>query len=112
MKFVYLIMFALLLAIGQLFFKKAAIVWNADAGIGGFLNPWLVGALTLYGVATFLWVWILKTTPLLFAYPFSALGFVLVPLASMYLFGESISLTYVLGACLIVTGIVIIGAYS
>lgn len=112
MSYVYLALFSLLLSMGQILFKKAAIVSNLTPGLAGFVNPWLMGAVCLYGLTTILWVWILKTVPLSIAYPFSALGFVLVPLAATYFFGETISIKYIVGGCMIVAGILIIGGTS
>lgn len=109
MNYLLLILFSVLLAMGQILFKKAALASNAIEGLFGLLNPWLLAALTLYVFATALWVWVLKTTPLSAAYPFAALGFVLVPLASYLLFQEPISLKYLIGSALIVSGILVIG---
>ena len=109
MSYVYLIIFSLMLSAGQILFKKAAVASNLTPGLSGFISPWLLGAICLYGLATILWVWILKTIPLSIAYPFSALGFIIVPVAAIYLFGETISLKYIIGGSLIVSGILIIG---
>ena len=69
-----------------------------------------IAALFVYGTATLLWIVLLQRVPLSRAYPFAALGFVLVPLASAWLFGERISVPYVLGAAFVIVGIVTIGA--
>jgi len=55
-----------------------------------------------------LWVYILRTVPLSFAYPFSALGFVLVPVAAKLIFGESIGRMYLIGAVLVIGGLLFI----
>ena len=55
-----------------------------------------------------LWAWLMTFVPLAYAYPFVALGFVIVPLAGVYLFDEPLSWRYAVGAALIVTGIVTI----
>lgn len=124
MAFVKLIAFAVLLAMGQILFKKAALFGvdrsaaNQAAGespdrfawIWSFLNPWMAAALTLYTAATVLWVLILRSTPISIAYPFVALGFVLVPLAGHLLFDERLSLATIAGCGLIVTGVLVIAA--
>jgi len=107
MNYTSLIAFAFLLAGGQILFKKAALAGAGQALPWALLNSWTVLALVLYLVATALWVWILRSTPLSTAYPFAALGFVIVPLAAHYFFGENIDYRYVLGIVLIVTGIVL-----
>jgi len=78
---------------------------------GGALQiPSLWAALGLYGAATLLWIYLLQTIPLSRAYPFAALGFVLVPAAGVLLFGERISGMYVGGAVFVVTGLLLISA--
>ncbi len=99
--------FALLMSTGQMLFKIAA-----DAGRGkpmpqALLNGWLITALALYGGATLLWVYILRTTPLSVAYPFAALSFIIVPIAAWAFFGEVLSWRYGLGMALIFGGIVL-----
>ncbi len=108
MRIVSLICFALLLVGGQILFKYAAVRANPDAMPLSLLNIWLFCALVLYGLATILWVWLLTFTPLAYAYPFAALGFVIVPLAGVYLFNEPLTWRYAAGASLIIAGIVTI----
>src|SRR5215469_13349068 len=103
MPYVFLVVFALLLSTGQILFKQAAIVGNAKPFHLALLNGWMASALVLYAIATGLWVWILRTVPLSMAYPFVALGFILVPLAAHYLFGEPFTTRYAIGVALIVT---------
>jgi len=108
MVYLKLIAFAFLLASGQILFKKAAEYMGQTLSIDTVVfNPWLITALCLYGAATILWVLILRTTPLSLAYPFAALGFIIVPMAAYFLFKEQISLTYIFGAALIASGIVL-----
>jgi multidrug transporter EmrE-like cation transporter len=66
---------------------------------------WL--AIILYGVATILWIFLLQTIPLSRAYPFAAIGFVLVPLAGIIVFGEKVTVAFVVGAALIVSGLLV-----
>lgn len=107
MTYVLLTLFAALLALGQLLFKKAALAGAAEAFPWAFFNGWMAAALVLYGGATLLWTWVLRSTPLSVAYPFAALAFVLVPLLSAGLLGEALSGRILLGAALIVAGIVV-----
>ena len=69
----------------------------------------MIAAFAIYGAATFIWVTILRTMPLSTAYPFIALGFLLVPLAGVVLFGEHLTPIQWAGAVLIVVGIVMAG---
>jgi len=102
--------FALMLATGQILFKLAAASTaaglNSIAGLRGLLvNPWFWLALLLYGAATYLWIAILQKMPLAIAYPFVALGFVIVPLGAWVLFGETVGWRYAGGVVLIMAGI-------
>ena len=107
-------LFGFLLAIGQVLFKLAArdtaLVRQAADVTGLLATPWTWAALVIYGGTTLLWMLLLQRVPLSRAYPFAALGFVLVPMASAWLFGERITWSYVLGAVCIVIGIVIISS--
>jgi multidrug transporter EmrE-like cation transporter len=107
MQYALLMSFGVLLATGQLLFKKAAIVANAGSFPWSLASGWMLTALILYAAATVLWVTILRTTPLSLAYPFAALGFVLVPAGAWYFFSEPITVRYGLGTLLIIGGIVL-----
>jgi multidrug transporter EmrE-like cation transporter len=79
--------FSVILAVGQLLFKSAALRNPELAGIGAISHLlqhylfWL--AIALYGAATFLLVYILQQVPLSHVYPVTtALAFVLVPLGA------------------------------
>jgi drug/metabolite transporter (DMT)-like permease len=108
--------FTLILASGQVLFKKVGLaiagLAPSDAVLAVLRDPVLYGALTLYGVATLLWIWILSRVPLSQAYPWVALGVVLVPLLGRYLFGERIAPMFWLGTVLIVAGLAIINYTS
>lgn len=96
------------IAVGQILFKLAAL---ALSGGGPFwvrwLNPYLIIALCVYGLATLLWVWVLRTAPLQLAYPFMAFAFLFVPaLASIFL-GEPIQPKIFFGGALIMLGVYI-----
>ncbi|WP_255312313.1 EamA family transporter [Kiloniella majae] len=108
MKFYILIVFTLIMSSGQMLFKKASLDIDWDQGIYGLINPWLITAIILYGAATLLWVWILRSVPLSFAYSFSALAFVIVPIAASFLFKENIGWQNIVGTIFIVMGIFII----
>ena len=108
--------FAFLLALGQILFKYAADTSPRVASIGGIMglisNPYLWAAGVLYVAATLLWLLILQHVPLSRAYVFAALGFIIVPMASAVLFGDSLSLRFCIGAALIVAGVYLAGTAS
>lgn len=111
-----LVAFSFLLASGQILFKYAAVLSprlnTLDAFVALLANPKLWAALILYATATLLWIYILQRIPISKAYPFAALGFIIVPLAGRVLFSETISQAYILGVVLIVVGIYLTGFVS
>ncbi len=96
------------IAAGQLLFKLSAMAFHRS---GDFLNPgaltYFVIALALYGITTLGWVWLLQKAELGKIYPLMALAFVIVPIASYFMFGERFNAQYFLGVALIMVGIVI-----
>jgi len=106
-----LVGFSCLLATGQILFKFAA---ASQAKVNGFgavfsllTNGYFIAAGCIYALTTVLWVIVLQQVPLSRAYPFAALGFVIVPAAAAILFGEPINLRYAVGAFFIVAGIIL-----
>ena len=107
MRYVLLFAFTVLLSLGQILFKQAALATGDQPLVTGMLNRWLFVGLVVYGAATVLWISILRTTPLSIAYPFSAAGFLMVPLAGHLLFGEPLHARYLAGVICIVAGILL-----
>lgn len=110
-QFLKLLSFSLFMAIGQVLFKQVSMQsppladWRAIVSLG--LNGWFVAAILLYGAATVLWISVLRELPLSRAYPFIALGFVLVPIAGRIFFDEVLDLRYFAGVVLIMAGILL-----
>jgi drug/metabolite transporter (DMT)-like permease len=107
-----LISFPVVIAAGQILFKRAAGQVSANPGSSWILDvaklPTMWLAVFLYAAATLLWVRILMTVPLSRAYPFMALAFVLVPAAGYFLFAESVTGRQAIGTALIVAGVVVV----
>lgn len=115
--FALLVLFSLMLSAGQVLFKVTAKglpdLNQFQALFMYFLTSvsfWI--AIILYGAATMIWIFILKFVPLSQAYPFAALGFIFVPLASVIFFNEPINAPYILGSVLIICGLGVISFYS
>jgi len=110
-QFLRLLAFSLLMAAGQVLFKRVSLDtppltdWRTLVALG--TNAWFVAAITLYIVATVIWIGVLREVPLSRAYPFIALGFVLVPLAGRQFFGEALDGRYLVGVILILIGILL-----
>jgi undecaprenyl phosphate-alpha-L-ara4N flippase subunit ArnE len=100
-----------LIAAGQLLFKLvSARVGNADLhGLAALVaDPLLIAALTIYGIATIVCVYVLKLVPLTLAYSFMGLTFVFVPVLAHLLLGEELGWRTAVGAGFIIAGLVIV----
>lgn len=96
-------------AAGQLLLKSGA---QHLAGIGriGFLlavfrNPHVLAGLVAWIASTLCWLYVLRNAPLSRAYGLSSLTYVLILLASVYVFGEQVRRLHIMGTMLIVIGI-------
>ena len=110
----YIIGFALLLlfdTIGQSSFKftanhAAPLELSLDWVIRVFSNHWVYTAILGYVGAFFTWMILLKKAPVGPAFAASHLEVVTVMIASVWLFNEQITITKLIGATLIVVGII------
>jgi multidrug transporter EmrE-like cation transporter len=80
------------------------------AGTGEFveawlLNPWLMAAFVCYGVSFVCWTRALSVLPLSSAYPWTALIYVLTPMAAVLIWREQVSASYLVGMVCILCGI-------
>jgi drug/metabolite transporter (DMT)-like permease len=105
----YVVLTACVLAIssGQLLFKVSAGAISHTSLRDIVQLPSLLGALTIYGVATAGWIWQLQHIELSRAYPFMALSFVIVPLLSVLVLKETIHTGYWAGTLMIIGGILL-----
>lgn len=113
MKKFYLVGFGLLLlfdTIGQTSFKMTAIhaeplEFSLQWVIRVFTNPWVYIAIFGYISTFFIWMTLLKRAPVGPAFAAAHMEVITVMIASVWLFGEHITLTRLFGALLIVLGI-------
>jgi drug/metabolite transporter (DMT)-like permease len=100
---------------GQVLFKKGVLMTGEvtlkGSVIGELLKlvfqPVVFSGLILYVISTVLWLLALSKTTLNFAYPFTALTFILVMLSSRVVFLESIPTLRYFGIALIISGILL-----
>jgi len=103
----FVVFTVLALSVGQILFKLAARdmrpgdPWLEQVA----LNAWLYVALAVYGVATIVWVLLLRHVALQLAYPFVALAFFFVPLLAHWILGEALRWQTFAGAGLILLGV-------
>lgn len=96
------------IAAGQVLFKLSA---SALQRSGSFFELTtaltLFSAFALYGLTTIAWVWVLQKIDLGKVYPLMALAFILVPIASHFIFHEKFAPQYFVGVALIMIGIIV-----
>ena len=115
-----LFLYSLGMTLGQVLFKFAAVSVNkVDASLPPMLkvlalvaNPYLFGAICVYLLLFFYWLWVLTFTLLSKAYPFVAIAFILVPIMDGIIFNETLDLRFYLGAILIAAGVALTNSSS
>lgn len=114
MGFVLLTIMVLLTVAGQMLFKWQVDsmpglpedLWGRTEAVARFLlRPWVILAFALAFLASLTWIGVLGQFELSYAYPFTSFSFALVLVLSAAFFGESITLTKVLGIALIAVGV-------
>ncbi|HWR42346.1 EamA family transporter [Sporomusa sp.] len=111
MKDIYIILLSVFLgAVGQVAFKYGAtLIPDTGSLMEKVIAAWPITAgLALYGVSTLLWIYALRTVELSYAYPLISLGYVLVFIASYFLFHEAIGPLRLGGLALILSGIALV----
>ena len=71
-------------------------------------NLWVWAGLAIFAVSAVLWLFALSRASLSFAYPFAALGYVIIVAASILFLGEHVPPLGWVGVALIVLGILLI----
>ncbi|MEM9085228.1 MAG: EamA family transporter [Pseudomonadota bacterium] len=105
---VVLIVYPLMVGIGQILFKLASERITPDQTVlQRALEPMLVSAFGLYAALAVVWLLIVRELPLSAAYPFVALSFVFTPMLAWILLGEKLNFTYLIGILFICAGVVI-----
>lgn len=99
--------FILISVAAQLLLKASGLhVSEAREWIGAWLlNPYLCAAIGCYGFALLCWMRVLAVLPLSAAYPWTALIYVLTPVAAVLLWREQLSATYIVGMACILYGV-------
>ena len=100
---------------GQLMLKHGMqIATNKQKHAGGSLvigaatSPWVWLGLAVFGISAIVWLVVLSRVPLSLAYPFNALGYLVILTASIVLLHERANLFTWAGTTLVVAGLVIV----
>ena len=102
-------------ATGQVMLKHGMQVATARAAhSGGSLvfraatSPWVLLGLVVFGISAIAWLAALSKVPLSVAYPFNALGYLVILIASILVLHERANLMTWLGSLLVVSGLLIV----
>jgi drug/metabolite transporter (DMT)-like permease len=102
-------------AAGQLMLKHGmtgvAAAVGRDGGnvlIKAATSPWVIGGLAVFGVSALAWLTTLSRVPLSVAYPFNALGLLIIIGSSVVVLGERVSLLAWLGVVFVAGGLVLV----
>jgi drug/metabolite transporter (DMT)-like permease len=109
----YIVLFfnILLLVSGQLLWKTGMNKLDASKGdtwVSLLWSPHIWSGLFLYGIATVMWLYVLKKLPLSLAYPLQSLAYVIALVAAVFIFHESVPAQRWIGAGIILIGIVVL----
>jgi len=111
-----LLLFAVLsAAVGQVMLKHGMQIASSRAAhSGGSLalraatSPWVLLGLVVFGVSAVAWLAALSRVPLSVAYPFNALGYLVILTASIVLLHERASVLTWVGTFMVVSGLLIV----
>ena len=101
---------------GQLLLKQGMLKVGRIESLSGafpklihaFLNPFVIGGISIYGVTTLIWLVILSRIKLSIAYPMISLGYVLAIFLSWLFFKESVPNLRIIGAIVICAGVYLV----
>ncbi len=102
-------------ATGQVMLKHGMQIATARAAhSGGSLalraatSPWVLLGLVVFGISAVAWLAALSRVPLSVAYPFNALGYLIILTASVVVLHERANVLTWLGSLLVVSGLLIV----
>lgn len=110
---VLLVLSVVLGALAQILFKLGVTQEGCSWGLQGLLvvltRPHILFGLLFFLASFFLWLRVLATYDLSYAYPLVSLSYVIVTAASRFLLGESLPPARFVGLAFILLGIILVG---
>jgi multidrug transporter EmrE-like cation transporter len=111
-----LVLFAVVTAAtGQVMLKHGMQIASARAADTGSslalraaTSPWVLLGLVVFGVSAVAWLAALSKVPLSVAYPFNAVGYLVILLASILVLHERASVLTWVGSLMVVSGLVLV----
>ncbi len=82
--------------------SSRSLVWAAAT------SPWILGGLAIFAVSAVAWLLVLSRVPLSVAYPFNALGYLVILTSSVVVLHERASVWTWLGTALVVSGLLVV----
>jgi drug/metabolite transporter (DMT)-like permease len=76
--------------------------------VGAATTPWVLLGLVVFGISAVAWLGALSRVPLSMAYPFNALGYLVILTASIFVLHERANLVTWAGTVLVVSGLVMV----
>ena len=99
-------------AAGQLFLKSGAQQLAGVEGVSFLLaaarHVHVLSGLFAWALSTVCWLYVLRVEPLSKAYLLSSLTYLLIPIASVYVFGEQIRRLHAVAMVLIIAGVALL----
>lgn len=71
-------------------------------------NPYIISGFIAYGVSILLWLWVLSKVDVSLAYPFQALGYIVVTILAWIIFQENINYIRIIALIFITIGLIIL----
>lgn len=102
----YLISSIILGAAGHIFAKMAS--FDLKNIISMLSIPQFYAAVTCYGLSFVLWMFFLRNRPLSAVVPLNALTYVVVVIASYFIFGDRLRITQYIGIAAVIFGVMLI----
>jgi len=101
-----------LFRLGMIHYGKVTVtgIWRQLGSI--ILTPAIFFGFACFGVSSILWLVVISRWELSYAYPLVALGYVIAIFYGTFLLHENLSLAKILGSCLILAGISILGLWG
>jgi multidrug transporter EmrE-like cation transporter len=114
--FIFIISSVLLSALAQILLKAGMKQFGAidlknnflNTFISIALNPYIISGFIAYGISILLWLWVLSKVDVSLAYPFQALGYIVVIILAWLIFQENIGFTRILALIFISIGLIIL----
>lgn len=103
-----LALFIVLRTLNQILFKHVALGPGGADYFALLLDPLFYVACSIFFAQAVVWLMVLKRLALSVAYPFTSVTFITILASGAMFFGESITLGNVLGATIIMVGVVVI----